>query len=388
MPFAVDHIREVLTLNSTDRAELDELGWNERFASAFDDLDDKELQPGRLAADYSTQFLVQLAGAAPLATLGHALREARLVAVGDWVAVRKTAQATEIRALLPRQSAITREAPGAETAQQVIAANVDLVFIATSADTDFNLRRIERLLTVAYQSGAAPVIVLTKVDLGNPDPFEAELQTIATGVPVVAVSGLTGAGIEAVRQHLSRGKTGVLVGSSGVGKSTLINRLVGEDMLRTADVHRSGQGRHTTSHRQLLKVPSGGLIIDTPGLREIQLCAGRSDSGTLRRLIRIRVQVVFRPRIESTRTSEGARCDQTSAWRPRQRCSPARASASVAARAISISGMVLRRRPVGPTVLPGAGAGACPLAAAGRSSRRRLESRTRARPPAFFAKCR
>ena len=176
--------------------------------------------------------------------------------------------------MLPRQSAITREAPGAETAQQVIAANVDLVCIATSADTDFNLRRIERLLTVAYQSGAAPVIVLTKVDLGSPDPFEAELETIATGVPVVAVSGRTGAGIEAVRALLSRGKTAVLVGSSGVGKSTLINRLVGEEVLRTADVHKSGQGRHTTSHRQLLKVPGGGLIIDTPGLREIQLWAG------------------------------------------------------------------------------------------------------------------
>ncbi len=238
------------------------------------DLDAEELQPGRLAADYSTQFLVQLAGAAPLATLGSALRGARLVAVGDWVAVRQTPEATEIRAVLPRQSAITREAPGAETAQQVIAANVDLVFIATSADTDFNLRRIERLLTVAYQSGAAPVIVLTKVDLKDPDPFEAELATIATGVPVVAVSGRTGAGIEAIRQHLSRGKTAVLVGSSGVGKSTLINRLVGEEVLRTADVHKSGQGRHTTSHRQLLKVPGGGLIIDTPGLREIQLWAG------------------------------------------------------------------------------------------------------------------
>ncbi len=190
------------------------------------------------------------------------------------MAVRQTTQASEIRAVLPRQSAITREAPGSETAAQVIAANVDFVFIATSADSDFNLRRIERLLTVAYQSGAAPVIVLTKVDLNNPDPFEAELERIATGVPVVPVSSRTGAGIEAVRAHLSRGKTAVLVGSSGVGKSTLINRLLGEEVLRTANVHKGGQGRHTTSHRQLLKVPGGGVIIDTPGLREIQLWAG------------------------------------------------------------------------------------------------------------------
>ena len=261
-------------MNSDDRAELDELGWNERFASAFDAVDDADVEPGRLAADYGTKFLVQLPASAPLATLGRALREARLVAVGDWVAVRTTPDAVEIRAVLPRQSAITREAPGSETAAQVIAANVDLVFIATSADSEFNLRRIERLLTVAYQSGAAPVIVLTKVDLTNPDPYEVELETIAAGVPVVAVSGVTGAGIEAVRLYLSRGKTAVLVGSSGVGKSTLVNRLLGEEVLRTADVHKSGQGHHTTSHRQLLKMPGGGLIIDTPGLREIQLWAG------------------------------------------------------------------------------------------------------------------
>src|SRR5207302_8221988 len=245
-------LQEVFGLNSADRAALEELGWNERFASAFDALGNENLQPGRLAADYGTKFLVQLAGSAPLARLGSALREARLVAVGDWVAVHNTPGATEIRAILPRQSAITREAPGRDTAAQVIAANVDLVFIATSADTDFNLRRIERLLTVAYQSGAAPVVVLTKVDLNNPDPFEVELETIAAGVPVVAVSSRTGAGIEAVRMHLSRGKTAVLVGSSGVGKSTLINRLLGEDVLRTAEVHQSGQGRHTTSRRELL----------------------------------------------------------------------------------------------------------------------------------------
>jgi ribosome biogenesis GTPase len=264
-------------LNPDDLAELAELGWTDRFASAFEALEDAALEPARVAADYGTRFLVQLARVSAPATLAPALRDAgRAIAVGDWVAVRSTADVTEIRAVLPRQSAIRREAPGATTSEQVLAANIDVVFIATSADADFNVRRIERLLTVAYQSGAAPVILLTKVDLGDAEPFEAELQTVGAGVPVVAVRGLSGAGIEAVRGYLSHGTTAVLIGSSGVGKSTLINRLLGNEGLRTGDVHRSGKGRHTTSHRQLLKVPGGGLIIDTPGLREIQLWAGET----------------------------------------------------------------------------------------------------------------
>lgn len=264
-------------MNPDDLAELEELGWTDRFTSAFQDLNDPTLQPARVAADYGTRFLAQLARGSAPATLARALREAgRPIAVGDWVAVRRTAHATEIRSVLERRSAIRREAPGAATSEQVLAANIDVVFIATSADADFNVRRIERLLTVAYQSGAAPVILLTKADLGDAEAFEAELEMVAVGVPFVAASGLSGAGIEAVRGQLSRGKTAVLIGSSGVGKSTLINRLLGSEALRTGDVHRSGQGRHTTSHRQLLKVPGGGLIIDTPGLREIQLWAGES----------------------------------------------------------------------------------------------------------------
>src|SRR5258708_3763649 len=177
-------MREVLRVKSDERAELEELGWNERFASAFEDLDEEGVQPGRLAADFGTKFLVQLAGSGPLATLGSALRDARLVAAGDWVAVRQTPGTTESRALLPREAPIS------------------------------HLRGMGGLVTAAYQGGAARVIVLTKVVLNNPAPFEAELETMAAGVPVVAVSSRTGAGIEAVRLYLSRGKTAVLVGSS------------------------------------------------------------------------------------------------------------------------------------------------------------------------------
>lgn len=265
-------------MHAEHRAGLDELGWDDDFANAFTALGDATLEPARVTADFGASFLVEFEHDTADATLGSGLRQSgRPVAVGDWVAVRRSV--AQIRQVLPRRTAVRRKAPEDEADEQVLAANVDLVLIASSVGADFNPRRIERLLTVAYESGAAPVVVLTKTDLAAVTPYERQVTEIAPGVPVVSVSGLRGEGIEDLRAQLAPGKTAVLLGSSGVGKSTLINRLLGHEVLRTKTVHRSGQGRHTTSHRQLLKLPGGGLIIDTPGLREIQLWAGDEALG-------------------------------------------------------------------------------------------------------------
>ena len=155
----------------------------------------------------------------------------------------------------------------------MLAANVDAVFLVMSLNEDFNVRRLERYLTMAWESGAQPVIVLTKTDL-CPD-FELrvlEVEAIAFGVPVHAISSLTGDGLDLVRAHLSPGRTIALLGSSGVGKSTLVNTLAGEELLATQEIREDdGEGRHTTTHRQLVLLPGGGLVLDTPGMRELQL---------------------------------------------------------------------------------------------------------------------
>ena len=265
------------TLDSNNAA-LEELGWNDDFANALAALGGPAIAPGRVSADFGVRFLVESAHGPVTATLSGPLRQAeRRVAVGDWVGLYPGL--AEIRYVLPHRTAIRRNAPGNEAHEQVLAANIDLVFLASAVGSDFNPRRIERLLTAAYQSGAAPIVLLTKADLDEILPYEHQLAVIAPRVPVVAVSGLRGDGIQELRAYLLRGKTAVLIGSSGVGKSTLINHLLGAESLPTGEVHRSGQGRHTTSHRQLIKLPGGSMIIDTPGLREVQIWAGGDTLG-------------------------------------------------------------------------------------------------------------
>lgn len=260
---------------------LIELGWTDTFSAALDALADPGLTPARVAIDYGSRYLVETAGGPRDAVLAARLQRAgERVAVGDWIAVMAQVASLQIAHRLPRKTAMTRKGPESRAEEQVLAANVDLIFLATAVGPDFNLRRIERLLTVAYQSGAAPIILLMKADLDDTAAYESQLGEIAVGVPVLTVSGLRGDGIDAIRRELSVGRTGVVIGSSGVGKSTLINCLLGEQRLRTSAVHeQSGQGRHTTSHRQLLRIPGAGLIIDTPGLREIQLWAGDEALG-------------------------------------------------------------------------------------------------------------
>jgi len=198
-----------------------------------------------------------------------------LAAVGDWVAVRPSEgeKTGTIEEILPRRSRFSRKVAGELTEEQVVAANIDVVFLVSGLDHDFNPRRIERYLVTAWESGAAPVIVLNKADLvADPERFVTETAALAAGVPVHAVSAKRPESMAALRDHLGPGRTAALLGSSGVGKSSIANALIGEEMLRTREVRESdSRGRHTTTGRQLVLIPGGGILIDTPGMRELQL---------------------------------------------------------------------------------------------------------------------
>jgi ribosome biogenesis GTPase / thiamine phosphate phosphatase len=204
-----------------------------------------------------------------------------LPAVGDWVAAQLTAEGDQgtIQAVLRRRSAFARKAVLRSSTDQVLAANVDTALLLTGLDEDFSLRRLERYLTIAWNSGAAPIVVLTKADLcADVEEARIAVEVVAIGVPVLPVSNITGEGLDALREHLLPGRTSVLLGSSGVGKSTLLNSLAGEELMQTKEVAADGTGRHTTTHRELVRLPGGALVIDTPGLRELQLWEGDTDT--------------------------------------------------------------------------------------------------------------
>jgi ribosome biogenesis GTPase len=226
------------------------------------------------------EYLADLAG-----RLRHrAGARAALPAVGDWV--RAVAGAPNrgrvvIHEVLPRWSRISRAAAGNPTEEQVLAANVDTAFIVTSLNLDLNPRRLERYVTLARNGGVTPVILLNKADLcAAPETAVAEVAAHTPGVAVHALSAWLGQGLEALAPYLAPGKTCVLLGSSGAGKSTIVNHLLGAEALRVSPVRESdGRGRHTTTHRELLRLPGGALLIDTPGLREIQLWNVDEDGG-------------------------------------------------------------------------------------------------------------
>jgi ribosome biogenesis GTPase / thiamine phosphate phosphatase len=260
---------------------LTELGWNDEFAAAYETWRSKEhVRPGRVAIEFNQIFRIYIdEGEIDAVTAGRLKHRARgraeLPAVGDWVAVRRRPEEDRgvILAVLPRQSAFTRRAAGEVTGEQVVAANVDVVFVVMGLDRDYNLRRLERYLLMARESGASPAIILTKPDLCSDLSVHLnEVTTLAGDVVVHVVNPRAGEGLEYLREHLGPGRTAALLGSSGVGKSTIINRLVGADIQRTQEVRPAdSRGRHTTMHRELVVLPDGGLIIDTPGMRELQL---------------------------------------------------------------------------------------------------------------------
>jgi ribosome biogenesis GTPase / thiamine phosphate phosphatase len=270
-----------LTLSIHFSSQLAVLGWDSYFDEKFKCLASDGGVPARVIADYGAEYLVHDGVGTSRASVGRHLRNdgSKMPAVGDWVAVLKREPLSAILGVVDRRTAFSRKAASVETREQILAANVDVAFVVAAA-TDVNLRRIERYLTIAWQSGAVPVVLLTKADVAvSPDELRAELEAIAIGTRVMVTSAVTGDGVDEIVRELQPARTGVLLGPSGAGKSTLINRIVGADLMRTSTIHRSGQGRHMTSHRQLVQLPQGGMIIDTPGLREAQLWEGEEALG-------------------------------------------------------------------------------------------------------------
>jgi ribosome biogenesis GTPase / thiamine phosphate phosphatase len=256
-------------------------GWDPVFAERFEPFAEQGLLPARVVIAYQDIFRVVTEGGELLATISGRMRHranGRLdyPGVGDWVAIRpdRDSDRATIQGVVERKSRFVRKIAGSVVAEQIVAANVDIVLLVTGLDADFNPRRLERYLVLAHESGARPVIVLSKADLSDDlcEHVRIARSIGGPGVPVHTVSAPRDEGYDALVGYLDRGRTVALLGSSGVGKSTIVNRLAGEELQRTQEVRSTdGRGRHTTTHRQLILLPSGGLLMDTPGMRELQL---------------------------------------------------------------------------------------------------------------------
>jgi len=263
--------------------ELTSFGWSEFFEINFKSYEGQGYTVGRVALEHKNFYRVYTEDGEVLAELSGKLRHeamnrSDLPAVGDWVVIRSRPEGGRvmIHSVLARRTAFARQTAGSRTEEQIVGANVDTVFLVTSLNHDFSLRRIERYLVIAWESGATPIIILSKSDLcDRVTDATDEVRSVARGVPVHAISVVTGDRLEDVAQYFKRGQTVALLGSSGVGKSSLINYLAGADRLKVKTVREhDDRGRHTTTHRELVLLPAGGLVLDTPGMRELQLWDG------------------------------------------------------------------------------------------------------------------
>ena len=263
--------------------DLTTFGWDETFAGNFKTYGQNGYTNGRVVLEHKNFFRVHTEHGEELAEISGKLRHeavnrSDLPAVGDWVVIRSRPEggSAVIHAVLPRRTTFVRKIAGSRTEEQIVGTNIDTVFLVTSLNHDFSLRRIERYLITAWESGANPIVILSKSDLCDRVAERVdEVQTVARGVPVHAISVVTGYGLDELTPYFTRGRTVALLGSSGVGKSTLINRLAGDDRLKVQTVREDDdRGRHTTTHRELILLPGGGLVLDTAGMRELQLWNG------------------------------------------------------------------------------------------------------------------
>jgi ribosome biogenesis GTPase len=261
------------------KLKLKTLGWNKYFQNHLEQKG-MEYSVGRVAMEHKHLYRVYSEHGDLLADVSGKFRYEVLgrhdfPAVGEWVlmSVRAEEKKATIHGLLPRKSKFSRKIAGTTTEEQIVATNIDTVFLVNALNHDFNLRRIERYLVLAWESGANPVIILTKADLCQ--DLEAkirEVDSVALGVPVYAISAAQKEGIEELAPYLREGQTVALLGSSGAGKSTLVNCLYGQEVQEVKEVREGDdRGKHTTTYRELILLPQGGLIVDTPGMRELKL---------------------------------------------------------------------------------------------------------------------
>ncbi len=271
---------DINTTTGVPRLTLEVLGWDGGWAEQYVPFKNRGLSPARVTCEHREAYEVAGESGELRADISGRFRHEHPLhrewpTVGDWVAIapRPTEGTATIHEVLPRRSCFSRKAAGDRTEEQIVAANVDIVFLVTSLDRDFNIRRIERYLTVAWDSGARPIILLNKADVcADVSYYVSEVEAIAFGSPVLALSAATRQGLDVLRDMAPPGITGAFLGSSGVGKSSLVNALLDRPRQTTQAVRdNDSRGRHTTTSRELLPLPGGGLLIDTPGMRELQI---------------------------------------------------------------------------------------------------------------------